>query len=791
MVVAKPITINAQTFKIKGKVVDTKSKPLSFANIRIKNTFRGTSANINGNFILHLKKGKYYLITSYIGFKTDTTNIIVNQNCNLKIVLKPTTIKLPTITVKPGINPAISIIKKAIAYKKNRFLKLKTYIYDAYTKIIVKTPPQKANKNKSNYSTNAKNLKLQIAAIIENLSRGYFKSPDLLKEKIIARKQTATIPPTLNIITGSRIFQNFYNNEVAFFGNNILSPIGNGALNYYYYYIKDTLNIDKNKVYKIYFNVIDDSSPGFYGYIFIQDKIFNLLKIDVFVNASANPGGIFNSVHIIQQYLPYSNNIFMPIDYRLNVSGNLLGLFKFNIGTSTVFYNYKINEPLPKEAFSNAIISVETNADSRDSSFWNNNQRIPNTIEEITAYQRIDSVNKSQSAIGKNYSPFSFSSPISNYFRMSGIFSLYYFNRMEGHSTKFSLTGANLLNKRLSGNVYFAYGFNDKKFKEYFYIEYLSGKFRTNKISFAIFNYVPFLFAEYDNYNNFTSTILNLFTKWDFRSYYYRKGLKIKGKLSLNDFISITPQFEYYNDKNGKVNTQFSFFKRNTAYPLLTPINKGTTKIMSLTFNFDFRKYIEDGYFRRRVWGTKPNLIFNVGLSYGKFTSGRSFIFKNYFLDGTINLPGLKPGRCTIKFQFNYSKEIIPFQFLTVLPGNIESAGKDFSFRTIKLNKIPGNQIYSVYLKEKLRNNILNTIGLGFMNKLHLNIQLYLSAAIVKSSENLKSFLTTKLKEFRSPLIEAGFSIGHQLFPINIELTWRLTHRENSKFSIGINSSIM
>ena len=64
----------AQQIILMGTVKDqATSKELSYANIRVKGTAIGTSANIEGNFELRLEPNNYTLITSFIGYKSDTT----------------------------------------------------------------------------------------------------------------------------------------------------------------------------------------------------------------------------------------------------------------------------------------------------------------------------------------------------------------------------------------------------------------------------------------------------------------------------------------------------------------------------------------------------------------------------------------------------------------------------------------------------------------------------------------------------------------------------------------------
>ena len=54
-------------------------------------------------------------------------------------------------------------------------------------------------------------------------------------------------------------------------------------------------------------------------------------------------------------------------------------------------------------------------------------------------------------------------------------------------------------------------------------------------------------------------------------------------------------------DNSASVNTDFSFFNKSKTYNAVQSIYE--TKINAVTANFqlDFRKFIEDGYFRRKI----------------------------------------------------------------------------------------------------------------------------------------------------------------------------------------------
>ena len=120
--------------------------------------------------------------------------------------MKESKIELPEIVVRPGENPALEIIRKAIAEKNKRKSKIKSYEFEAYTKGLLLTQHDiTAGRSSVTVGISADTSELKITGILENQSKGFFKSPDDYKEEIIARKQSSNFPPTLNVFTGGRI----------------------------------------------------------------------------------------------------------------------------------------------------------------------------------------------------------------------------------------------------------------------------------------------------------------------------------------------------------------------------------------------------------------------------------------------------------------------------------------------------------------------------------------------------------------------------------------------------------
>ena len=785
-----------QQYFIRGRVTDKASESnLSYTNIRVMNSTIGTASNINGEYEIRLAPGKYKLIASYIGYNSDTVSVNLQKNISeINFELNRVDIKMPEVTVRPGENPAYRIIKKSIERKKERNKKLNAYEYEAYTKAFIKTPNEiKARGRGLSIGLNGGDTAApKITGIIENESRGYFKKPDYYKEEIIARKQTANFPSTINILTGGRVLQNFYSDKVNFLGIDIPGPLADNALKYYYYYIKKILAINKKQVYEIYMTPDDPDDPGFTGNIFITDKTYDLIKVDLELNRAANPGGIFDTVNVLQQYTEFKDSIYMPIDYRIFASINYLSLIKFNWEINTVLYDYKINPEIKTGFFNKALLTVLPGADKKDSAYWKNAVTIPSTKEELSAYKRIDSLQSVPVSFWDKFNILSTRVNLTKDFAISAPLGMYHFNRVEGNSLDYGFYLRGAANQRLNSSLDFSYGFSDKRLKTDFSSTYLFGDYRTYKISLNAFNKLNILFDKSDNYNTLTTTILALASKDDFRDYYYSKGFNIDFSGEIFPVMSLSAGFENHTDKNAFKNTEFSFFAKDRTFRLNPPIYETNINALNFGVNFDFRDYIEDGYFRRRISFGKSFFTFGGDLS----ISNKSFLKSDLnFTQYRARLLGVihtfKSAVLDFRISGMYTNGELPYQMLYSLPGNINLTAEDYTFRTLNINEILGDRVVTVYIDHYFGDELFRLLNIPYVKDWELQLNTYLNIAYSDIGSKSEAISPYPIKSFKHPFFEAGFSIGQILLPINLSFSWRLNYRGENNFRIGLSSIIL
>lgn len=141
LLVLLPVFITAQT-SLSGIVKGAKNKEiLPFATI-ITNTGLGKICDVDGKFNIQSKNTITQLTVSYVGFKTQKIPI-AQSTTYLTILLEPSTESLSEVIVVAKENPALRIIRNAIANKDKNYIKkaLNSFKYTSYNKFLLTANP--------------------------------------------------------------------------------------------------------------------------------------------------------------------------------------------------------------------------------------------------------------------------------------------------------------------------------------------------------------------------------------------------------------------------------------------------------------------------------------------------------------------------------------------------------------------------------------------------------------------------------------------------------------------------
>ena len=643
---------------------------------------------------------------------------------------------------------------------------------------------------------------MKIDGIDEFTCKGYYQKPDSYREIIENESSHSRLPRSLEALLGTRRIQNLYDDEISFFDRSLPGPLAKDALGYYKYSLKDTLLMNRKIIFKIHFEPVDNNDPGLIGNLYVNSHSYSVIKIEANLNQAANAGNNFNNVSLIQQYLIYKNRFYLPVDYRISASSNYIGIVKVQYEYSSLIENYKINNDETDNDPGDATLSILSENDESNPSRWTEQRAIPFTHEESIAYERIDSIrslpkgffNKAAKIISPRYQ-------LSDHFSISGPLGIYRFNHVEGHTLTFTGTGNNLFDNSLDLRLTLSNGFSDKRFKENLSTIFNPYDNRRIKFSFNLYNKLETLFSSADRYNSITTTVYSLLYSHDFRSYYYTKGFDFRTDAEVSNSIRIYAAYSNHVDHSAETNTTFSIlgnrhrnFNSSNSFAFADSVNPPIydTRLNTISFgiNFDFRDNILENNHIRKVSNGHSFVTFGAGIliSGPKYLgSDIGFISYNADMQGELNTFGTSS--LGVAINGIYSKGPVPLQMQYALPGNISATGRDFTFRTLGVGKMFGDQVLTLALEYNFRKEIYRLLPFSFLRNFSLSS--FFNAAWKNMSPKSAAIMPIEFTVLTSPLLETGFSIGYSSLPVNLEFAWRLTHIDRSGFRIGINSSIL
>ena len=88
------ISVSAEQFLIKGKVVDENNEPMIGATVYVKGTNHGTATDIDGNYSIVVEKGETLKIT-YVGYYSKEIEVLNDSSLIIESRNNRQMIKLP------------------------------------------------------------------------------------------------------------------------------------------------------------------------------------------------------------------------------------------------------------------------------------------------------------------------------------------------------------------------------------------------------------------------------------------------------------------------------------------------------------------------------------------------------------------------------------------------------------------------------------------------------------------------------------------------------------------------
>ncbi|CUT00192.1 CarboxypepD_reg-like domain-containing protein [Candidatus Kryptonium thompsonii] len=121
--------LSAQVGTVSGFIYDqTSGIPLSFVNVWVKSTSRGTASNQDGYYILFLSPGKYLIVYSIVGYQRLEKEVVIreNENINLNVYLVPDSVEIDTVEVESL--PNTNMEPRTIIVRRNEIEKIPPFL---------------------------------------------------------------------------------------------------------------------------------------------------------------------------------------------------------------------------------------------------------------------------------------------------------------------------------------------------------------------------------------------------------------------------------------------------------------------------------------------------------------------------------------------------------------------------------------------------------------------------------------------------------------------------------------
>jgi len=496
--------------QISGKVTDTKNNPLPFVSIYFDGTTNGTISNDNGFYELDIPKpGRYTLVFKYLGFTTKKKTISYEgSRLELNIILAPENINLNEVAITAKENPAIRVIREAIAKRKIYQAQLDNYTADFYSRglIRIKDAPEKIlGQDLGDFGGGLDSTRSGILYLSETISK-IAKNKQQFKERIIASKVSGD-DNGFSFNNASDVNFSFYNSTVEF-GNELISPIAENAFNYYRYRLLGTFYDDLgNLINQIQVIPKRPNDRVFKGIIYIVEDAWAIYAIDFTVTGIQTQIPPVDTVYLKQTF-NYSIKTekwlktLQSLDFQYSIFG-FKGDGRFTAG----YKNYNLGVEFDKRDFTNEVLSFEENANKKDSLYWNQVRPVPLTQEETEDYkvkdsiqviresqQYLDSVDRkgNKFTLANLFFGYTYSNTYKEkYYSVSTPVSAVQFNTVQGWHGAFDFSFVKLNEEagtRFRTNLGFDYGLSDKRLRPSGTISYRFNNFSRHYLRLSLGN---------------------------------------------------------------------------------------------------------------------------------------------------------------------------------------------------------------------------------------------------------------------------------------------------------------
>ena len=791
--------VSGQKTEIIGKVTEKKTgTPIPYANIYFAGSIIGITSDINGNYHLSTSKPGKTIEISAIGYKKQSVPINIGQKNLIDFVLEEEVFLLGEIDILPGENPANILMKKVIANKETNspsgFPSWKSRIYSK-AEIDLKNVSRDLKMKKlltdfdfvfdylDSIGTSGKTF---LPVFFNETVSNYYHDSKTGKdrEEIIANKASGMKSDMFSQFSG-KLYEDFdiYDNYLTISEVGLISPVNNMGLQFYKYYLNDSISTDSSKIYEISFKPKLPQEPTFIGKMWIEDGSFALTKVEIQLSEKANVNFINNFQYEIEyqkkdnKWVPRNESIVADVDVEKNKNSKMLGI----IARKTNIYENFIFTPVFDEIknFKDQIV-VASDAVNKDDEFWINARPVELQKREMNIYQMVDSIKdvKLFHTASEYVYMFYYGYRDLGKVELGPYYYLYSANKVEGSRFRVGARTTYKFNKNIRYNAFGAYGTKDKEFKYGGGIEYYFSVKPLSLISLQAQHDMEMLGKSSDAFTeqNIITTILSKTPNT---------------KLNLIDRLDLTAKKEWKTGLKYELGLNFAKMYSAPYVPFISQQNEIIPSIQSSELKFGLRyapneEIMVDDFDRTALSGYDPVFSFEAKKGFKNFLGGDYNYFKLHA--GFSDKIKLNPFGYTYYYiQAGKIWGDVPFPYLKIHEGNETYAYDANAFNLMNYQEFVSDTYVSLFWEHHFMGFFFNKVPLFKKLKWREVAGTRMLWGQFDTNLHKDMLLPGNMKGLdNSPYTEFSAGIENIFKVIRVDGVWRFNYNEDIKHQFGL-----
>ena len=491
----------ASVTSITGLVRDSLSREgIAYASISLMGTSEGTIANDKGGFNINTRASFTRLRISAMGYKTKEVEIKSGQGSVILVDLVSSGVELDEVVVRKGKekyskkdNPAVEMIRKLRARRDDNDPKrFPHYGYTQYERMmlglgnlddIISKPEEQAWISEYADTSMLTGKRVLPISIKETVARDYYDATG--HKRIILGSKHAGIDERIDQDNVKKILDDFmgeidiFQNDVTLLTNRFVSPLSRIAVDFYKFYLNDTVDVDGERCAVLSFVPFTPQTFGFLGrlYVSLEDTTMFIKRVSMGVPYDINLNYV-ERMSVVQDFDRAPNGSRLKVRDNIEVSFKLMpGVPEAFARRETTYRDHNFERPETGAFNFKGSQSIGSGAEFMPDEFWqeyrpedvrSTTTSIKGLMQRLRGSKLFYWAEQFVVVMVNGYIPTAKVSKVD----IGPLNTLISGNSLEGLRLRLgAMTNVNL-SRRWFARAYMAYGFRDKRLKYMGSLEY-------------------------------------------------------------------------------------------------------------------------------------------------------------------------------------------------------------------------------------------------------------------------------------------------------------------------------